>query len=607
MSEKLRITSIRFRNYKAFRDYSISLNPFNVLVGPNNAGKSTVLGAIRILSEGIRRARARNPELVDDAKGRQVRGYYVRLEGLPISTENVFHNYDDSTPATVEFRLANGNSLNLVFPERGECYMIPLSEHNIRSTSDFKKHFNVEIAFVPVLGPVDHNERLFEKEAARLALLSHGAARNFRNIWYHYPDGFAEFRKKIQETWPGMDIEPPEIMTDSDKAYLRMFCPEERYPREIYWAGFGFQVWCQMLTFILQAKDSSALIIDEPDIYLHSDLQRQLVGLLRELGLQIIVATHSAEIIAEVEPQALLNVNKRFRSAKQVKDTRELQEIFHVLGSNLNPTLTQLAKTRRVVFVEGKDFRIFSRFAKRLGLEAVANRADFAVIPVEGFNPQKVKDFASGMEATMGSKLLKVAIFDRDYRCDAEVTKITTDLEKFCRHAVVHNCKELENFLLHPRPIERAIKKRIKERQQTNPDSPSFDEDVATLLMQIADGFKNQVQARIVSARQQFERDSRTTLNPVTISETAMNEFDQKWSTVELRMKIVPGKEVFSALNAYLQTKYKISLNPIFVVESFQREEISPEVSDLLHKLEAIRKEDVPDQAALEFAPASPN
>jgi predicted ATPase len=90
MSEKLRITSIRFRIYKAFRDYSISLNPFNVLVGPNNAGKSTVLGAIRILSEGIRRARARNPELIDDAKGRQTRGYYVRLEGLPISRRMYF-------------------------------------------------------------------------------------------------------------------------------------------------------------------------------------------------------------------------------------------------------------------------------------------------------------------------------------------------------------------------------------------------------------------------------------------------------------------------------------------------------------------------------------
>jgi hypothetical protein len=274
MSEKLRITSIRFRNYKVFRDYSISLNPFNVLVGPNNAGKSTVLGAIRILSEGIRRARARNSDLIEGPKGNQVRTYPVRLEGLPISTENVFHNYDESTPATVEFRLSNGNSLNLYFPERGECYMIPTSEQFIRSPSDFRKHFNVEIAFVPVLGPVDHNEKLFEKEAARLALLSHGASRNFRNIWHHFPDGFAEFRKKIQETWPGMDIEPPEIMTDSEKAYLRMFCPEERYPREIFWAGFGFQVWCQMLTFILQAKDSSALVIDEPDIYLHSDAVR---------------------------------------------------------------------------------------------------------------------------------------------------------------------------------------------------------------------------------------------------------------------------------------------------------------------------------------------
>src|SRR5207249_10444519 len=115
------------------------------------------------------------------------------------------------------------------------------------------------------------------------------------------------------------------------------FCPDERFPREIFWAGFGFQVWCQMLTFILQARAASALVIDEPDIYLHSDLQRQLVGLLRELGPQIIVATHSAEIIAEVEPQALLNGNKRFQSARNVKDTHELQGSLQVLGTNLNP------------------------------------------------------------------------------------------------------------------------------------------------------------------------------------------------------------------------------------------------------------------------------
>ena len=96
-------------------------------------------------------------------------------------------------------------------------------------------------------------------------------------------------------------------------------------------------------------------------------LQRQLVSILRDLGPDIVLATHSTEIISEVDADVLLNINKRFRSARRIKNTQELQQVFSVLGSNLNPTLTQLAKTKRVVFVEGKDFQIIARFARKLG------------------------------------------------------------------------------------------------------------------------------------------------------------------------------------------------------------------------------------------------
>ena len=58
---KVRITSVRFSRYKAFESFQIALHDFNVLVGPNNAGKSTIIGAFRILAEGLRRAKARNP------------------------------------------------------------------------------------------------------------------------------------------------------------------------------------------------------------------------------------------------------------------------------------------------------------------------------------------------------------------------------------------------------------------------------------------------------------------------------------------------------------------------------------------------------------------
>ena len=126
--------------------------------------------------------------------------------------------------------------------------------------------------------------------------------------------------------------------------------------------------------------------------------------------------------------------------------------------------------------------------------------------------------------------------------------------------------------------------------------------------MQLADGFKNQVQARVVSSRQQFERDSKSTPHPVTISEAAMNEFDKKWASVELRMKIVPGKEVFSALNAHLQSKYKIALNTNLrcrIVPARRNQPCRLQSSCVNWKV--IRKEDAPDQAALEFSPASPD
>jgi hypothetical protein len=177
-----------------------------------------------------------------------------------------------------------------------------------------------------------------------------------------------------------MDIEPPEVFQSHSKPVLRMFCPEERIPREIFWAGFGFQVWCQMLTFIVQSKGMSLFIVDEPDIYLHSDLQRQLLGILKSLGPDILIATHSTEIITEADPDDLLVINKRFQSGKRLKDASQLQGIFHVLGSNLNPVLTQLAKTKRALFIEGKDFQLLSRFARRIDRNQLANRSDFAVV-----------------------------------------------------------------------------------------------------------------------------------------------------------------------------------------------------------------------------------
>ena len=46
----------------------------------------------------------------------------------------------------------------------------------VRSVSDFNREFPISVISVPILGPVEHHEPLFQKEAARLARLRGFAA-----------------------------------------------------------------------------------------------------------------------------------------------------------------------------------------------------------------------------------------------------------------------------------------------------------------------------------------------------------------------------------------------------------------------------------------------
>lgn len=321
-------TQVKFRNFKAFSSFDLNIKAFNILVGPNNAGKSTIIAAFRILAAGLRRANARRASLIAGPGGPTL-AHKIELEALSVAGENVFYNYDDSEAATVRFELSNKHALTLYFPEHRTCYLIPDAQgKRCESPSDFRKYFDCPIGFVPVLGPVDQDEQLYNEETARLSLFNYRAARNFRNIWWHFSNPFDDFRDAIRSTWPGMDVKRPELDMSGDKPILRMFCPEQRIDREIVWSGFGFQVWCQMLTHLIQSKTSSIFLIDEPDIYLHSDLQRQLVGLLRALGPDILVATHSTEIITEAEADELVLINKSKRSAKRVSNQTDVETVF---------------------------------------------------------------------------------------------------------------------------------------------------------------------------------------------------------------------------------------------------------------------------------------
>jgi hypothetical protein len=163
----------------------------------------------------------------------------------------------------------------------------------VRSTSRFRSIYPIEIAIVPTLGPLEEYEQLLNDEYVQKSWQTRLSHRMFRNIWHRRSDQeFSEFRDLVEKTWPGMSIYKPELIGYAP-ATLRMFCKDGRFDREVYWSGFGFQVWIQFLTHLLLAGESKLLVVDEPDIYLHADLQRKLLGLVKEGSAQNILATHS--------------------------------------------------------------------------------------------------------------------------------------------------------------------------------------------------------------------------------------------------------------------------------------------------------------------------
>ena len=487
----------------------------------------------------------------------------------------------------MKFSLSDGKSLTLSFPATDTCYLLPDalgSDH--RAPSKFRNQFEASIGFVPVLGPVDQDELLYNVETARRALFNYRAARNFRNIWHHYPEPFDEFREAILATWPGMDVALPETERIEGKVYLKMYCPEDRIDREIVWSGFGFQVWCQMLTHLVQGKKSSIFLIDEPDIYLHSDLQRQLVALLRELGPDIVIATHSTEIVTEAEPGELVIINKKKKRAKRIRDQGDLGSVFNDLGSNVNPILTQIAKTKKAVFVEGLDFQILSRFARRLGYNDVANRANFGVIPMDGFNPQRAQNIKEGIELTLGSKINVMIILDRDYRSEAEVAVIRESSKSFSDAVFIHSRKEIENFLLVPQAIQNAAEKRMRDREARGAKGSKKLPNISEIILRFADEKRAYIQGQIIALRQRHAKNTHGKAHPDSLPEQAINEFDSRWNSPEGKIALIPGKEALSQINSQLQQTAKINVTPSSIVSAMAKDEVPSEMQELIRAID---------------------
>jgi hypothetical protein len=392
----------------------------------------------------------------------------------------------------------------------------------------------------------------------------------------------------LKSTWPGMSISRPERLDLSRR--LTMFCYEDRIPRELFWAGFGFQIWCQLLTHIVRASDTSLLVVDEPEVYLHPDVQRQLLGIVRDAGPDIIMATHSTEIMGDADASEIVLIDKMRRSAERLRDVKGIQEALDGVGSVQNISLTRLARNRRILFIEGEsDFRILRRFARQQGLSNLAAGGNLTVVESGGFDlHDRIGGFGWGIQRALSGSFLSIAaVFDRDYRCDEEIGQIEEELKKDIQLVHFHQRKEIENYLLVPDVLQRAVEDASQERQRRTGERSQEMRCVREILEKLSENLRHDVVGQYVSKRQTFLRSGK--LDQATIAAETSRRLEDKWKRLETRMEIVPGKRLLQEFRTQIQDELGVTLTDQRILQNFRKTEVPGDLVALLHGLDRYR------------------
>lgn len=565
-----------FSKYKALEQFSVDIRRMNVLVGPNNCGKSTILSAFRVLAVGISKARHRSPEIVHGPNG-LIRGYQIATSDLPIAAGNVHTDLKDAN-TSITFEFQNSSSLVLTFPSDGGCILFAKNSDPIpTSPATFKRAFPFVVDHVPTLGPLDEEESVVESATVKRGLNTHRAAGHFRNYWHHNPNDFGLFANLLKTTWPTMEISEPFLDYGAGNAAVFMMCKENRMSRELFWSGFGFQVWCQLLTHLIRTRNSSIVVVDEPEIYLHPDLQRQLMHILREAGPSVVLATHSSEIISEAEPNEVVIVDKRNPSGRRLRKAVQVQDALDVLGSNHNLMLSRIARSRRICFVEGKDARLLRMFARRLKRTELANSDEVIFVPIDGFTGWTRLDAMKwAFEQSLGESVKFCVVLDRDFRSEEETAAIITELKSHLPLVHIHQRKEIENYFLVPSVLQRLI-------QAQSEDLRLFDQVINKVSEEVQDMTSAQYSAR------HCEFDHKRGIDRATSITEANRRFRAKWSQLESRMEVVPGKKFLSVLNRELQIALNTTLTPSLIAGAMRIDEVPKDMVALIEALEAFR------------------
>ena len=563
------IEEIQFENYRCFEKSSISYKDLVVIVGKNNAGKSSMIEALRMIAYASGKAQRTNYRAVVSGLGISSRHKGIRIdtEKLKIDLRGIVYLYEDKV-AKVTAVFDDGCKIVIIAnTEIAFAVLFNPEGKNIITKVQAQNYNFGNISILPQIGLIKENEKRLSEDTVINDKDTYLSSRHFRNeIMVYRSEYWKDFKKLAEKSWEGLSVISLEYNI-SESENIRLMVSDARFPGEIGVMGSGLQMWLQIIWFICRSKNAETIILDEPDVYMHPDLQIRLLHMVMGFCKQVIIATHSVEIISEVSPKNIVMVDKNSRKMRYANSLKAVQNIVDNIGGVQNLALIRIGLRKKCLFVEGKDIKILSKLYEIAYPENDNIFQSLPVIEIHGFTNLSETFGASNLfYQETGGQIQSVCILDRDYYPD-EILKDKQEKAKE-NHLILHiwNKKEIENYLLVPNALFRIT---------------GQPEDCLDVFMGKLDGLLEEEKDSITDqlAQHIFEADRSKSMS--TCNAEARVVMKSRWITIEDKLSLVSGKYMIRRINEWMRKEYQVNCSRTEIINNLLPSEINEEIMDV--------------------------
>jgi len=348
-----RLVKLSTKNFKSLRDLTVEFRPFNVLIGPNNSGKTNILHCLNFLAECVKKREifetfgtqgfasfvwGGQENLRIEVRMTTVLNSSLLTYGLSVAGPSNRTPFVVREEAVIRgatrarslldikegkgFYLDERSSQKVPFsPEPTQCALSVLVEREKTPTLISLREWLSQWAFYH-FAPAQMLEYWLSQEEFRLEPDGRNLAQVLHSLQSSHPEKF----RLIQETFQSSFEEVEEITTpirrDAPKTMISIKIKEKDFdkPFPSWVLSDGELKILAMLASLYSPTPPPLIALEEPENFIHPHLLEFVVDLLKGASdrMQILLTTHSPLLVDLLDPEDLIIIGREKGQTEEV-------------------------------------------------------------------------------------------------------------------------------------------------------------------------------------------------------------------------------------------------------------------------------------------------